>query len=177
MIENIEYFLHLKINISRNSITVKSTDSKADIQIVKQAKFDDMVSKLKGSAIVEEDEARKALKREFNIKDENIETVFLDEKEDIIREKVEKLMSEGEDEEKLLVIYPFSQIYNTKDTEQISFIAADTFRAAAVEQLKVWGERNGVRVFAGNEGCDAAGLCFDGLNEAIKQNEDIVFIR
>lgn len=38
------------------------------------------------------------------------------------------------------------------------------------------GERNGVRVFAGNEGCDAAGLCFDGLNEAIKQNDDIVFI-
>ena len=59
---------------------------------------------------------------------------------------------------------------------QISFIAGDTFRAAAVEQLKVWGERNKVRVFFGENGCDAAGLCFDGLNEAIKQNDDIVFI-
>lgn len=59
---------------------------------------------------------------------------------------------------------------------QISFIAADTFRAAAVEQLKVWGERNDVKVFYGPEGCDAAGLCFDGLNEAIKRQDDIVFI-
>lgn len=59
---------------------------------------------------------------------------------------------------------------------QISFIAADTFRAAAVEQLKVWGERNNVRVFYGPEGCDAAGLCFDGLTEAVKRQDDIVFI-
>ena len=61
-------------------------------------------------------------------------------------------------------------------TPQISFIAADTFRAAAVEQLKVWGERNMVRVYAGENGCDAAGLCFDGLKEAIRRGDDVVFI-
>lgn len=60
--------------------------------------------------------------------------------------------------------------------KKISLIAADTFRAAAVEQLKIWGERNDVRVFSGSAGCDAAGLCFDGLKEAIKQNDEIVFI-
>ena len=60
--------------------------------------------------------------------------------------------------------------------KQISLIAGDTFRAAAVEQLKIWGERNNVRVFSGPSGCDAAGLCFDGLTEAIKQKDDIVFI-
>lgn len=60
--------------------------------------------------------------------------------------------------------------------KKISFIAGDTFRAAAVEQLSVWGERNNVRVFKGPDGCDAAGLCYDGLQEAIKQNDDIVFI-
>lgn len=59
---------------------------------------------------------------------------------------------------------------------QISLIAGDTFRAAAVEQLSVWGERNGVRIFSGAPGCDAAGLCFDGLQEAIRQKDDIVFI-
>lgn len=59
---------------------------------------------------------------------------------------------------------------------QISFIAADTFRAAAVEQLKEWGKRTGCRVKFGENGCDAAGLCFDGLNEAIAQKDDIVFI-
>jgi len=59
---------------------------------------------------------------------------------------------------------------------KISFIAADTFRAAAVEQLKEWGKRTGCRVKFGENGCDAAGLCFDGLNEAIAQKDDIVFI-
>ena len=59
---------------------------------------------------------------------------------------------------------------------KVSLIAADTFRAAAVEQLKVWGERAKVRVFSGENGCDSAGLCFDGLKEAIIQKDDVVFI-
>lgn len=60
--------------------------------------------------------------------------------------------------------------------KKVSFIAADTFRAAAVEQLKVWGERSDIRVFYGQDGCDSAGLCYDGLNVAIKENDDVVFI-
>lgn len=60
--------------------------------------------------------------------------------------------------------------------KKVSFIAADTFRAAAVEQLSVWGECNNIRVIKGAPGCDAAGLCFDGLQEALRQNDDIVFI-
>ncbi len=63
-----------------------------------------------------------------------------------------------------------------QEGKQISFIAGDTFRAAAVEQLEVWGKRNDIRVYKGPNGCDAAGLCFDGLNEAIKLGDDIVFI-
>lgn len=59
---------------------------------------------------------------------------------------------------------------------QVSFIAADTFRAAAVEQLSVWGEKNNIRVYSGPAGCDSAGLCYDGIKEAEKQGDDIVFI-
>ena len=43
-----------------------------------------------------------------------------------------------------------------KDKHQISLIAADTFRAAAVEQLEIWGQRNNIRVYKGPNGCDAA---------------------
>lgn len=60
--------------------------------------------------------------------------------------------------------------------KKVSFIAADTFRAAAVEQLKIWGERSDIRVFSGQNGCDSAGLCYDGLNMAIKEQDDVVFI-
>lgn len=63
-----------------------------------------------------------------------------------------------------------------KQNHKISLIAGDTFRAAAVEQLQVWGKRSNIRVFAGKQGCDAAGLCFDGLKEAQNQGDDIVFI-
>lgn len=63
-----------------------------------------------------------------------------------------------------------------KDGKKVSAIAGDTFRAAAVEQLQIWGERNKIRVYAGKPGCDAAGLCFDGLKEAQNQGDDIVFI-
>lgn len=59
---------------------------------------------------------------------------------------------------------------------KVSLIAGDTFRAAAVEQLQVWGDRNKIRVFTGKPECDAAGLCFDGLKEAQKEGDDIVFI-
>ena len=60
--------------------------------------------------------------------------------------------------------------------KKVSLIAADTFRAAAVEQLQVWGERADVRVFAGPNGCDSAGLCYDGLAQTIKAGDDVVFI-
>ena len=43
----------------------------------------------------------------------------------------------------------------------VMLAAGDTFRAAAVEQLKIWGERSGVAVVAGEPGADAAGLAFD----------------
>ncbi len=59
---------------------------------------------------------------------------------------------------------------------QISLIAADTFRAAAVEQLKIWGERNHCPVCSGLHGCDAAALCFEGLNEAVSRGDDLVMI-
>ena len=63
-----------------------------------------------------------------------------------------------------------------KESKQISYIAADTFRAAAVEQLEIWGQRNKVRIFKGAPDCDSAGLCYDGLQQAAKAGDDIVFI-
>ena len=60
--------------------------------------------------------------------------------------------------------------------KKVSFIAGDTFRAAAVEQLEAWGFRSNIHVFKGENGCDAAGLCYDGLTQAVKRGDDVVFI-
>jgi len=58
----------------------------------------------------------------------------------------------------------------------VSLAAGDTFRAAAVEQLKVWGERAGCPVTARETGADAAGLAFDALVSAKERGDDVVFI-
>lgn len=59
---------------------------------------------------------------------------------------------------------------------KVRLAAADTFRAAAVEQLKVWGERTGCPVVSRPTGSDAAGLVFDALAEARKNDDDILFV-
>jgi len=54
--------------------------------------------------------------------------------------------------------------------------AADTFRAAAVEQIKLWAERTGVRVVAQAMGSDPASVAFDTLQSAVAAGEDVVII-
>ncbi|WP_244478041.1 signal recognition particle-docking protein FtsY, partial [Methylobacterium sp. Leaf86] len=54
--------------------------------------------------------------------------------------------------------------------------AGDTFRAAAIEQLKVWGTRTGVPVVAGAQGADAAGLAFEAFQRARTEGTDVLLI-
>ncbi|MBQ7544560.1 MAG: signal recognition particle-docking protein FtsY [Synergistaceae bacterium] len=54
--------------------------------------------------------------------------------------------------------------------------AADTFRAAAVEQLKVWGERSGVRVIAQGQGSDPAAVAFDAWKAAESSGADVLIV-
>jgi len=55
-------------------------------------------------------------------------------------------------------------------------VAGDTFRAAAVEQLQIWGQRTGCEVIAGKQGADAAGLAFDALGRARAAKADVLLI-
>ena len=54
--------------------------------------------------------------------------------------------------------------------------AADTFRAAAVDQLKIWGERVGVPVISQGMNADPASVAFDALSSAVSKNADVVII-
>ncbi|TDQ72157.1 signal recognition particle-docking protein FtsY [Sphingobacterium yanglingense] len=54
--------------------------------------------------------------------------------------------------------------------------AADTFRAAAVDQIKLWGERVGVRVVAQAMGSDPASVAFDTIKSAVSNGDDVVII-
>ncbi len=58
--------------------------------------------------------------------------------------------------------------------KQVMLAAGDTFRAAAVEQLQVWGERNKIGVIAQHTGSDSASVIFDGLQAAKARGADVL---
>ncbi|RDE09636.1 signal recognition particle-docking protein FtsY [Pelagibacterium lacus] len=60
--------------------------------------------------------------------------------------------------------------------KSVLLAAGDTFRAAAVEQLEVWGQRNGVEVVTRPTGADASGLAFDAVARAQETGTDVVII-
>ncbi len=64
----------------------------------------------------------------------------------------------------------------TKQGLKVMLAAGDTFRAAAIEQLKIWGERTGAAVVASEPGADAAGLAFDALRRAKEESFDLLLI-
>lgn len=63
-----------------------------------------------------------------------------------------------------------------KQGKNVVLGAADTFRAAAVHQLQIWGERAGVPVVAKGQDTDPASVAFDTLTSAIAQNADVVIV-
>lgn len=63
-----------------------------------------------------------------------------------------------------------------KEGLSVVIAAGDTFRAAAVEQLKIWGERTGAPVIARETGADAAGLAYEALERAKRDGADVLLI-
>jgi fused signal recognition particle receptor len=63
-----------------------------------------------------------------------------------------------------------------QEGRSVMLAAGDTFRAAAIEQLQIWGERTGAEVVAKAAGADAAGLAFDALERARKAGVDVLLI-
>ena len=58
----------------------------------------------------------------------------------------------------------------------VMLAVGDTFRAAAIEQLKIWGGRTGAKVVAREQGADAAGLAFDALTAAKQEGVDVLLV-
>jgi fused signal recognition particle receptor len=62
------------------------------------------------------------------------------------------------------------------DGRTVMLAAGDTFRAAAIEQLKIWGERTGAEVIARDAGVDAAGVVFDAVRAAKDRGVDVLLV-
>ena len=60
--------------------------------------------------------------------------------------------------------------------QSVLLVAADTFRAAAIDQLRIWGERVGVRVIAQKPNADPSSVVFDGLDYGVAHDMDVIII-
>jgi len=60
--------------------------------------------------------------------------------------------------------------------QSVLLVAGDTFRAAAINQLKIWGERVGVEVVAQNPGADPSSVVFDGLSYGVAHGHEVIVI-
>jgi fused signal recognition particle receptor len=76
---------------------------------------------------------------------------------------------------KTTTIGKLAQSYHEQGKRAV-MAAGDTFRAAAVEQLQIWGDRTGTPVVAGGRNADSAGLAFDALTKAKAEGADVLLI-
>ena len=60
--------------------------------------------------------------------------------------------------------------------QSVLMVAGDTFRAAAINQLRIWGERVGVEVIAQNPGSDPSSVVYDGLEYGVAHHHDVILI-
>ena len=64
----------------------------------------------------------------------------------------------------------------TRERKTVTLVAGDTFRAAAIEQLKIWSERTGSGLVSGETGADAAGLAYEALAAARTKGTDVLIV-
>ncbi|MEW6093243.1 MAG: signaling recognition particle receptor family protein, partial [Chloroflexota bacterium] len=64
----------------------------------------------------------------------------------------------------------------TDDGKRVLLVGADTFRAAAVDQLQVWAERLGLPIVAGQMGSDPGAVVFDGIQSAVSKGYDVALV-
>ncbi len=65
---------------------------------------------------------------------------------------------------------------NTDKGRRVMLVAADTFRAAAIDQLKIWAEKSGSLFVKQEEGADPAAVAFDGVKSGLARNVDLILI-
>jgi fused signal recognition particle receptor len=121
------------------------------------------------------------------ISPEDVRTVLADEVERVLTPVAQPLVIDGSHKPHVILVVGVNGAGKTttigklaqqfgRSGKSVMMAAGDTFRAAAIDQLKIWGERTGAPVVARNVGADSAGLAFDALNAAREGGKDVLLI-
>lgn len=128
-----------------------------------------------------------ATRYDKEISDAEVKAVLAEEVEAILQPVAEPLSIEGDAKPQILLMVGVNGAGKTttigkfakqfrSEGKSVMLAAGDTFRAAAIDQLKVWGERTGAEVISRPEGADASGLVYDALDAAKEAGTDILMI-
>ena len=121
------------------------------------------------------------------ISDTEVRTVLASEIEKVLAPVAKPLVLDGTAKPRVVLVVGVNGTGKTttigklsmklaREGKRVTLAAGDTFRAAAVEQLKIWGSRTGATVISRATGADAAGLAFDALVAAKENGSDVVVI-
>lgn len=121
------------------------------------------------------------------ISDQEVKAVLAEEVEAILAPVAKPLTLSGAHKPEILLMVGVNGAGKTttigkfakqfsEEGKTVMLAAGDTFRAAAIDQLKVWGERTGAEVVARAEGADASGLVYEALERARRVGTDVLMI-
>lgn len=121
------------------------------------------------------------------ISPEDVKTVLAGEVERVLMPVAKPLVVDGSHRPHIILVVGVNGTGKTttigklanqyaREGKKVLMAAGDTFRAAAIDQLKIWGERTGATVLARNVGADASGLAFDAVKDAQAGGHDVVLI-
>ncbi len=144
----------------------------ADIGVSTSAKLVSAIAKSRFDKEVSEDEIKRALADEMAHILEDVAAPLII---DSARKPHVILVCGVNGSGKTTTIGKFANQFKVEG-KSVMLVAGDTFRAAAVEQLQVWGERSDCRVIAGKHGADAAGLVYGAFETAKAEGVDVMMI-
>ena len=131
--------------------------------------IDQLKSRSENDGVINSEELSRLIKDELTSR-------LINPPENLIKEKPQVILIAGVNGSgKTTTIAKLGKYYQDQGFN-IQFVAADTYRAAAVEQLQIWGERLNIPVTAGQQNGDPGAVVYDGIQSALSKNKDLVLI-
>jgi len=133
------------------------------------------------------DRVEKRVARDKYLGSSELDRILKEEIEGLLSEKQSEVTSLAEAKPYIIMVVGVNGVGKTTTIGKLSaqlkeqgknvvLGAADTFRAAAVDQLKLWGQRVDVPVIAHGQNTDPSAVAFDAVSEGVKQNADVIII-
>jgi fused signal recognition particle receptor len=131
--------------------------------------IDQLKSRSENDGVINSEELSRLIKDELTSR-------LITPPENLIKEKPQVILIAGVNGSgKTTTIAKLGKYYQDQGFN-IQFVAADTYRAAAVEQLQIWGDRLNIPVTAGQQNGDPGAVVYDGIQSALANNKDLVLI-